>query len=134
MFGIRHMQKQRDRLYKRTQLLEKQAKVSRDKALNTSLKKASSPEGLLASFLLGATSQCDLTKKVRENLLSTASKDLVSFVMAQFMATPSTAEPTNKTMSDSYQAASDTDDFSSQGENEGKSKQNDYRQAQENVQ
>lgn len=134
MFGIRHMQKQRDRLYKRTQLLEKQAKVSRDKALDSSLNKASSPEGLIASFLLGVSTQCDLTKKVRENLLSTASKDLVSFVITQFMAPSFTAEPTNKTQTDSYQAASGTDGFSSQQEDEEKLKQNLYRKAQENVQ
>ncbi|WP_148039061.1 hypothetical protein [Marinomonas hwangdonensis] len=134
MFGIRHMQKQRDRLYKRTQLLEKQAKVSRDKVLDSSLNKASSPEGLFASFLLGVSTQCDLTKKVRENLLSTASKDLVSFVITQFMAPSFTAEPTDKTQIDSYQAASATDGFSSLQEDEEKLKQNLYKKAQENVQ
>lgn len=111
MFGIRHMQKQRDRLYKRTQLLEKQAKISRDKALDSTLNKASSPEGLFASFLLGASSQCDLTKKVRENLFDTASKDLVSFVITQLMATASTTEPTKKTMSDPHKASSAAEDF-----------------------
>lgn len=86
MFGINRMYKQRDRLYLRTQILEKRAKVSRDKAIDNLLGKATSPAGLVASFVLGATTQLDITRNVRKNLLNGASKEVWSFVIAQLTA------------------------------------------------
>ena len=86
MFGINRMYKQRDRLYLRTQILEKCAKVSRDKAIDNLLGKATSPAGLLASFVLGATTQLDITRNARKNLLNGASKEVLSFVIAQLTA------------------------------------------------
>lgn len=86
MFGIKRMHQQRDRLYLRTQLLEKRAKASRDKAIDNALEKATSPAGLIASFVLGASTQLDITRKARKNLLNGASRDLLSFLVAQVSA------------------------------------------------
>ena len=83
MFGIKRMHQQRDRLYLRTQLLEKRAKQSREKAVDNLLDKATSPAGLLASFVLGATTQLDISRKARKNLLNGASRDILSFLMSQ---------------------------------------------------
>jgi hypothetical protein len=86
MFGIKRMHQQRDRLYLRTQLLEKRAKASRDKAIDNALDKATSPAGLIASFVLGATTQLDITRKARKSLLNGASRDVLSFLVAQVSA------------------------------------------------
>jgi|UniRef100_A6W0I8 hypothetical protein len=89
MFGIKRMHRQRERLYLRTQLLEKRAKQSREKAVDNLLDKATSPAGLLASFVLGATTQLDISRKARKNLLNGASRDILGFLMSQvstFMA------------------------------------------------
>lgn len=86
MFGIKRLHRQRDRLYERTQRLEKQASDSRKQAKDTALDIASSPAGLIASFVMGATTQCDISKKARQNLLSGASKDVLSFLSTQVMA------------------------------------------------
>lgn len=86
MFGIKRMHQQRERLYLRTQLLEKRAKASRDKAIDNALEKATSPEGLIASFVLGATTQLDITRKARKNLLNGASRDVLSFLISQVSA------------------------------------------------
>ncbi|WP_421854903.1 hypothetical protein [Marinomonas sp.] len=86
MFGLKRMHKQRDRLYLRTQVLEKRAKLSREKAVDNILDKATSPTGLIASFVLGASTQLDITKKVRKNLLNGASRDVLSFLMSQVSA------------------------------------------------
>lgn len=86
MFGIKRMHQQRERLYLRTQLLEKRAKASRDKAIDKALEKATSPEGLIASFVLGATTQLDITRKARKNLLNGASRDVLSFLISQVSA------------------------------------------------
>lgn len=86
MFGIKRMHQQRERLFLRTQLLEKRAKASRDKAIDKALEKATSPEGLIASFVLGATTQLDITRKARKNLLNGASRDVLSFLISQVSA------------------------------------------------
>ena len=86
MFGIKRMHQQRERLYLRTQLLEKRAKASRDKAIDNALDKATSPAGLIASFVLGASTQLDITRKARKNLLNGASRDVLSFLLAQVSA------------------------------------------------
>jgi hypothetical protein len=86
MFGINRMYKQRERLYLRTQILEKRAKISREEAIDNLVGKATSPAGLLASFVLGATTQLDITRNARKNLLNGASKEVLSFVVAQLTA------------------------------------------------
>ena len=94
MFGLKRMRQQRERLYFRTQILEKRAKASRDKAVDNLLDKATSPTGLLASFVLGASTQLDITRKARKNLLNGASRDVLSFLISQASAYM-TAEPPN---------------------------------------
>ena len=86
MFGLKRMRQQRERLYFRTQILEKRAKASRDKAVDNLLDTATSPTGLLASFALGASTQLDITRKARKNLLNGASRDVASFLVAQVAA------------------------------------------------
>lgn len=86
MFGLKRMRQQRERLYFRTQILEKRAKASRDKAVDNLLDKATSPTGLLASFALGASTQLDITRKARKNLLNGASRDVLSFLISQVSA------------------------------------------------
>lgn len=86
MFGLKRMHKQRVRLYERTQVLEKRAKASREKAVDELFDKAISPAGLMASFVLGASTQLDVTKKIRKNLLNFASRDVLSFLFSQVMA------------------------------------------------
>ncbi|MBU1296283.1 MAG: hypothetical protein KJ609_13830 [Gammaproteobacteria bacterium] len=83
MFGLKQMHQKRERLYLRTQVLEKRAKLSRDNAVDNILEKATSPTGLIASFVLGASTQLDITRKVRKNLLNGASRDVLSFLMTQ---------------------------------------------------
>ncbi|WP_111638376.1 hypothetical protein [Marinomonas shanghaiensis] len=97
MFGIKRMNQQRDRLYMRTQLLEKRAKQSREKAVDNLLDKATSPSGLLASFVLGATTQLDITRKARKNLLNGASRDVLSFLMSQVSAYMAVSAEQNET-------------------------------------
>jgi hypothetical protein len=97
MFGIKRMNQQRDRLYMRTQLLEKCAKQSREKAVDNLLDKATSPSGLLASFVLGATTQLDITRKARKNLLNGASRDVLSFLMSQVSAYMAVSAEQNET-------------------------------------
>jgi hypothetical protein len=86
MFGLKRMHKQRERLYLRTQILEKQAKATRKKAVDKILDKATSPTGLLASFVLGASTQLDITQKMRKNVLDGASRDVLSFLITQAFA------------------------------------------------
>lgn len=86
MFGLKQMHQKRERLYLRTQVLEKRAKLSRDNAVDNILDKATSPTGLIASFVLGASTQLDITRKVRKNLLNGASRDVLSFLVAQVSA------------------------------------------------
>lgn len=86
MFGIKRMHQQRERLYLRTQLLEKRAKASRDKAIDNALDKATSPAGLIASFVLGASTQLDIAQQVRKNLLNGVSRDVLSLLIAQVSA------------------------------------------------
>jgi len=85
VFGLKRMHKQRERLYLRTQILEKHAKLSREKAVDNILDKATSPAGLIASFVLGASTQLDITKKIRKSLLNGASRDVLSFLSTQVM-------------------------------------------------
>ena len=47
MFGLKRMHRQRVRLYERTQVLEKRAKASREKAVDELFDKATSPAGLM---------------------------------------------------------------------------------------
>ncbi|NVK73604.1 hypothetical protein C0J08_15640 [Marinomonas sp. CT5] len=86
MFGIKRMHQQRDRLYRKTQRLEKQAKASRERAIDHALEKATSPEGLIASFVLGASTQLDITRKARKNILNGATKEVMSFLISQLSA------------------------------------------------
>ena len=86
MFGLKRMNRQRERLYLRTRILEKRAKLSREKAVDNILDKATSPAGLLASFVLGASTQLDISRKVRKNLLNGASRDVLSFLISQVSA------------------------------------------------
>ncbi|MBJ7553552.1 hypothetical protein [Marinomonas spartinae] len=86
MFGLKKMQRERDRLFAKTQQLEKKATTSRNKAKDSILAMAVSPAGLIASFVLGATTQCDISKKARQNLLNGATKEVLSFLSSQVMA------------------------------------------------
>ncbi|ETX10814.1 hypothetical protein MUS1_12620 [Marinomonas ushuaiensis DSM 15871] len=86
MFGLKRMHKRRKLLYERTQNLEKCAKKSREKAIGAVLDKAITPTGLITSFVLGASTQLDVTKKVKKNLLDGASRDVLSFLSTQMMS------------------------------------------------
>ncbi|MFC3024402.1 hypothetical protein ACFODT_11260 [Vibrio zhugei] len=86
MFGIKQMKRQRDTLYCQTKQWENIAAVCRKQAKDRALQTASSPQGLLVSFLLGATTQTDLATHARRNLLSRATRDVFSFLSAQMMA------------------------------------------------
>ena len=103
MFGLKRMHKQRDRLYLRTQIFEKQAKMSREKAIDNVLEKVSSPTGLFVSFVLGASTQLDIRRKIRKSLLNGASRDVMSFLIAQVSA---------------YMSAVQTDDSEKEPSNE----------------
>ena len=92
MFGLKQMQKQREHLYLRTKVLEKRAKISREKAVDNILDKATSPTGLFASFVLGASTQLDITRKLRKNLLNGASRDVLSFLITQGLAYMNSAQ------------------------------------------
>jgi hypothetical protein len=119
MFGLKQMHQKRERLYLRTQVLEKRAKLSRDNAVDNILDKATSPTGLIASFVLGASTQLDITRKVRKNLLNGASRDVLSFLMTQvsvYMAnsTPKTStSPENMTSGGEDKTPSSEDDNTS---------------------
>ncbi|MGO1297828.1 MAG: hypothetical protein ACTMIA_11030 [Vibrio sp.] len=93
MFGIKKMKHQRDTLYRQTKQLEQLASVSRTKAKDSALHTASSPPGLLVSFIMGATTQTDLAKHARRNLLSRATRDVFSFLSAQLIAGMSESTP-----------------------------------------
>lgn len=93
MFGLKRMNRQRKHLYERTQRLEKRAKLSRENAIDDALDKATSPAGLIASFVLGASTQLDITKNIRKSLLNGASRDVLSFLSTQVMAYMATEAP-----------------------------------------
>ncbi|SBS37586.1 hypothetical protein MSP8886_04187 [Marinomonas spartinae] len=111
MFGLKKMQRERDRLFEKTQQLEKQATTSRNKAKDSILAMAVSPTGLLASFVLGATTQCDISKKARQNLLNGATKEVLGFLSSQVMAYMS-ADSQKTPASEEEEAPSQTDRFS----------------------
>lgn len=120
MFGLKRMNRQREHLYLRTQILEKRAKLSREKAVDNILDKATSPAGLIASFVLGASTQLDIARKARKNLLNGASRDVLSFLISQVSAyiANSTAQastsPANEESKDEDQKAhSDEEDSTS---------------------
>ena len=97
MFGLKSMNRQRKHLYERTQRLEKRAKLSRENAIDDALDKATSPAGLIASFVLGASTQLDITKNIRKSLLNGASRDVLSFLSTQVMAYMATEAPKTAT-------------------------------------
>ncbi|WP_339720503.1 hypothetical protein [Marinomonas primoryensis] len=97
MFGLKRMHRQRKHLYERTQRLGKRAKLSRENAIDDVLDKATSPAGLIASFVLGASTQLDITKKIRKSLLNGASRDVLSFLSTQVMAYMATEAPKTAT-------------------------------------
>jgi hypothetical protein len=97
MFGLKRMHRQRKHLYERTQRLGKRAKLSRENAIDDVLDKATSPAGLIASFALGASTQLDITKKIRKSLLNGASRDVLSFLSTQVMAYMATEAPKTPT-------------------------------------
>ncbi|NLQ16649.1 hypothetical protein HGG82_03290 [Marinomonas sp. M1K-6] len=107
MFGIKRMHQQRERLYLRTQVFEKHAKLSREKAIDNLVDKATSPAGLIASFVLGASTQFDITQKISKSLLNGASKEILSFFIAQFM-TASSANDAQTAAADSQKSADDS--------------------------
>ena len=109
MFGIKRMHQQRERLFLRTQLLEKRAKASRDKAIDNALEKATSPEGLIASFVLGATTQLDITRKARKNLLNGASRDVLSFLISQVSAYMTAESPKQEDSAEAEDAPKTSD-------------------------
>ncbi|UTV98564.1 hypothetical protein KDW99_15050 [Marinomonas rhizomae] len=109
MFGIKRMHQQRERLFLRTQLLEKRAKASRDKAIDKALEKATSPEGLIASFVLGATTQLDITRKARKNLLNGASRDVLSFLISQVSAYMTAESPKQEDSAEAEDAPKTSD-------------------------
>jgi hypothetical protein len=97
MFGLKLMHRQRKHLYERTQRLEKRAKLSRENVIDDVLDKATSPAGLIASFVLGASTQLDITKKIRKSLLNGASRDVLSFLSTQVMTYMATEPPKTPT-------------------------------------
>jgi len=111
MFGLKRMHKRRKLLYERTQNLEKYAKKSREKAIDTVLDKAITPTGLIASFVLGASTQLDITKKVKKNLLNDASRDVLSFISAQMMSYGAT---THSQVTPEEEGQSSDDQYSAQ--------------------
>ena len=118
MFGIKRMHQQRDRLYLRTQLLEKRAKQSREKAVDNLLDKATSPAGLLTSFVLGATTQLDITRKARKNLLNGASRDVLSFLISQvstYMSAESPKQEDSTQAEDSQKTPDSTENIPDSG-------------------
>lgn len=76
MFGLSRLYQERESLYKRTCGLRDQALHERKSLTKKVLLKMAGPEGIVASFILGLTTQCDQTRKIRSVLLQEASKAL----------------------------------------------------------
>lgn len=85
MFGLNRMQEERERLYQKTCRLEEQASKERSMAKHQMLDTISSTTGLLVSFGLGLTTQCEAATHTRNSLLKGARTELIGIV-SQYLA------------------------------------------------
>ncbi|REG82193.1 hypothetical protein [Marinomonas pollencensis] len=85
MFGLSRMRRQRELLYLKTQALEVRAAKSRGNARRSVLTNLVRPEGLLASFMLGLTTQCSILDKERARVLKMACDECIELCKAGFM-------------------------------------------------
>ncbi|RDL45244.1 hypothetical protein DN730_06435 [Marinomonas piezotolerans] len=86
MFGLNRMRKEREKLYQKTRSLEEQARRERSIVKHQVLDTISSTKGLLVSFGLGLTTQCEAATQTRNSLLKGARTELLS-VVSQYIAT-----------------------------------------------
>lgn len=113
MFGLKQMQRQRHLLYEHTKQLEKQATSSREKAKARALEMAISPTGLLSSFILGASTQCELSQRARRNLLNGTSRDVLNLLSSQWLAYMHSS-PQSEDASEADSAAADVENQAGQ--------------------
>ena len=85
MFGLSKMYQERERLYQRAIRLEEKAGNQRTAVKKQVLEAMSSTKGLLVSFGLGLTTQCDTATKARDSLLRSARTELIGLV-SQYIA------------------------------------------------
>ncbi|WP_067101692.1 MULTISPECIES: hypothetical protein [Marinomonas] len=86
MFGLNEMYQEREKLYKRCK--RQQAKAGADRTLikKQTLESVSSTKGLVISFVLGLTTQCETAHQTRRTVLKGIQTELFG-VISQYVAT-----------------------------------------------
>ncbi len=95
MFGLKQMYRERERLYQRALRLEDQAGDQRIAMKSQVLSTLSSAQGLLVSFGLGMTTQCDAATKARNSLLKSAQSELIGIISQYFASKMQPQSPAN---------------------------------------
>ena len=86
MFGLKHMYRERERLYQRALRLEEKAGDQRIAVKSQVLSTLASAQGVLVSFGLGMTTQCDAATKARNKLFKSAQSELIGIISQYFVS------------------------------------------------
>lgn len=92
MFGLNKMHQEREQLYLRCKREQAKAAADRGLAKRQTLETISSTKGLVVSFVLGLTTQCDAAQHTRRTLLKGLQTEVLGvigqYVAARFNPTP----------------------------------------------
>ncbi|SBS32624.1 hypothetical protein MAQ5080_02307 [Marinomonas aquimarina] len=98
MFGLNKMYREREQLYMRCQRARAQADEDRALAKQKTLDAVSSTKGLLVSFVLGLTTQCDAAQQAHRSVLKGVQNELLGvinqYLAARFQAPPESPSET----------------------------------------
>lgn len=96
MFGLHKMYQERDQLYLRCQRQRAKAAVDRSLMTQQALETISSTKGLLVSFTLGLTTQCEAAHQSRRAILKGLQKEVLG-VIGQYVAARFNSPPQSST-------------------------------------
>lgn len=85
MFGLNEMYQEREKLYMRCKRQQAKAGADRTLAKKQTLEAVSSTKGLLVSFVLGLTTQCETAHQSRRTLLKGVQTEVLG-VISQYVA------------------------------------------------
>ncbi|CUB05532.1 hypothetical protein [Marinomonas fungiae] len=92
MFGLNKMYQEREQLYLRCQRQQAKAGADRKLAKKQTLEAISSTKGLLVSFALGLTTQCEIAQQSRRTILKGIQTEVLG-VISQYVAARFNPEP-----------------------------------------
>lgn len=92
MFGLNDMYQEREKLYMRCKRQQAKAGADRTLAKKQTLEAISSTKGLLVSFALGLTTQCEAAHQSRRTLLKGIQTEVLG-VISQYVAARFNHEP-----------------------------------------